>query len=520
MAACGYAKTPRHKGTKERRYGILDADEMRVLDLCALTLGLFLAQRPPQVFTLDRVIDIAIESSELIRAGEADLEQTEGERRRARSGLFPQLTASAGYQRTLATEFSSLFRRPGVTENTETEELDLPFGRTNIWQLDLSLSQNIFSGGRIGALQDLARASRKLASTNLRTIHGQVEFLAAEAFYEAALQDHLVAIAESTVRQAEQTIRHVEAGFRAGTQPEFEVLRARVDRDIQIPLLNRARTDRDIAYLRLKQLLELPDDEPLVLMAGLDSDRLEIPSRYASGFTQIEQRLKDKSATIQRAALDSALALVERQQANLNAVEADARPNIAAISNYANVTYPTNVFSGFSGIRTNWTAGVNVTLPLLTGGRQRGNEIIARAQLQAQRAQYALAEELADVDTRSAWAEVSAAKSTWEASSSTVIMARRAYEIADIRFRSGVSTQLELSDARLQLELAEARYIQAARDLQVARIRVALLPILPLTTAPAATALSPAVPSIAAEPVTVGMPETTAPFPGRPRDRR
>jgi outer membrane protein TolC len=43
-----------------------------------------------------------------------------------------------------------------------------------------------------------------------------------------------------------------------------------------------------------------------------------------------------------------------------------------------------------------------------------------------------------------------------------------------------VSTQLELSDSRLLLQQAEANRAQAARDLQVARARVALLPDLPL----------------------------------------
>jgi outer membrane protein TolC len=43
-----------------------------------------------------------------------------------------------------------------------------------------------------------------------------------------------------------------------------------------------------------------------------------------------------------------------------------------------------------------------------------------------------------------------------------------------------VSTQLELSDARLLLQQAQANRAQAARDLQVARARMALLPDLPI----------------------------------------
>ena len=71
-------------------------------------------------------------------------------------------------------------------------------------------------------------------------------------------------------------------------------------------------------------------------------------------------------------------------------------------------------------------------------------------------------------------------KPTWEASAGTVQQAQRAYEIAEIRYREGLSTQLELSDARLLLVQAQANRAQAGRDLQVARVHVALLPDLPL----------------------------------------
>jgi outer membrane protein TolC len=273
----------------------------------------------------------------------------------------------------------------------------------------------------------------------------------------------------------------VEAGFRAGTQPEFEVLRARVDRDNQLPTLNRARADRDIAYIQLRQLLEIPLTEPIELETDLDANPLEVPVRYAPRFAEMRRILTDPSApVIERVAVRSAAALVELQEANVRSVRAEARPSIAAISNYSNVTYPSNVFTGFGDIRTNWTAGASVTLPILTGGRQRANEAIARSQVDAERARFELAEEAADRDARTAWAEVEAAQSTWEATFNTVTLARRSYEIAEIRFQSGVSTQLELSVVRLQLRVAESNHAVAARDLQVARIRVALLPELPV----------------------------------------
>jgi len=106
---------------------------------------------------------------------------------------------------------------------------------------------------------------------------------------------------------------------------------------------------------------------------------------------------------------------------------------------------------------------------------------VARAELEQARLQLRQTQELAALDSRSAWAELLAARATWEASAGTIQQATRAFQIAEVRFREGVSTQLELSDARLLLQQSQANRAQAARDLQVARARMALLPDLPLS---------------------------------------
>jgi outer membrane protein TolC len=68
------------------------------------------------------------------------------------------------------------------------------------------------------------------------------------------------------------------------------------------------------------------------------------------------------------------------------------------------------------------------------------------------------------------------------ASRGTAEQASRAYDIATVRYREGISTQTELNDSRIALQQAEANRATAARDLQVARIRLALLHDLPLGT--------------------------------------
>lgn len=489
--------------------------------------GTALAQQPvPTVvpsgpLTLEQVLDLAGVRSEAVGIAEAAVRRAQGEQVRAHSSQLPQLSLSGGYDRALASEFSGIFDNTtfgGSDSSGDSGNLsDLPFGRSNTWRLSLAFSQNLYTAGRQKLQEQIAALGTTTASQGLTTARGQLAFDVTQAFFDAALADRLVSIAQATVQQAGATLEQVQAGFDAGTQPEFEVLRARVNRDNQQPTVIRQRVNRDLALLRLKQMLDLPADADLRLADALGDQVLAPPSMFAARVTDVERALVANPAALHsadsgvvppaRTVTATAQTALEQSEAALKLAEAAKKPTVSLNSTYTRLAYPSNGIPTFD--RSNWTVGAAFQLPLLTGGRQRGDEMVAKAQVDDARLRLQQVRELAEVDTQSAYAELLAARAAWEASSGTVQQASRAYEIADVRYRNGVSTQLELADSRLLLQQAEANRAVAARDLQVARARVALLPDLPLGTASgvaAARAASPqqTAPQAPARPVTGG----------------
>jgi outer membrane protein TolC len=463
---------------------------------------------PTEPMTLEQVLELAPIQSESIAIARQGVQRAELEQAKARSGRFPQLNLLAAYDRALASEFDDVFADFGNGGNGQDGGAsfeDLPFGRVNTWRATLSVSQTLFSGGRLGAQAALAEAGRDSAALALTTAQAQLLFDVTRAYYDAALSDRLVAIAEATVEQASATLQTAQAGFNAGTQPEFEVLRARVSRDTQHPVVIRQRVNREVALLRLKQMLNLPPQTELRLADALADEALPPPPGFAERIALVESRI-DTSDPIkttlygdipftQRTVEQEAEVGIRLREAALRAAEAERRPSITLNSNYGRVSYPSGPFWGFSSLPTNWTVGVMLQMPLLTGGRLQSDTEIAEANLEEARLRLRQVNELAEVDTRAAWAELLAARAAWEATAGTVEVAARAYEIADVRYRAGVSTQVELSDARLLLQQAEANRVQAARDLQIARARVALLPNLPLGTTVPGGVVQPQLPA-------------------------
>lgn len=477
--------------------------------LAAGATGIARAQEPGATvrrLSLEEALERAGRASEAVGIAEAQVQRAIGQQRQARSGYFPQLSGSATYTRTLKSQFSVLQSdEPDTTSAPSTcrafqpdpnlpigERVDslesalrclstanpfaafqdLPFGREHQYNFGLSLSQTIFDP-RLAGQTHAAQAQRRSAEIGLESERAQLVVDVTSAYYDALLGDRLVAIAESTLAQAERTLREVELGRQVGTQPEFEVLRARVARDNQRPVLIQRTTARDLAYLRLKQLLDLPFTDSLVLTSTLDDTTAAPLPAYARDLATGDT-LPDARAPVRQAEQ-----AVEAAEGRRRAAAGQGLPAIRLSSAYAKIGFPESTLDFGVPFVTDWTVSLRVDVPLFTGGRIGGEKQAAQADVRQARLALEQTRELAALETRNTLATLQAAQAIWEGSVGTVEQAQRAYEIAEVRYREGISTQTELADARLLLQQAQANRALAARDLAVARVRVRLLPNLP-----------------------------------------
>jgi outer membrane protein TolC len=451
----------------------------------AVTSG---AQSPApaaRVLTLDDALTLAEKTSERVAVATAGVARAEGGMLLARSERMPQLFGAASYDRTLKSEFEGLFDGGEPAEpgggGGEVDFSNLPFGQANVYRIGLAFSQVVYAGGRIKAQEAQAAIRRDSARLNLSSANAQNTLDVAEAYYDAALTDWLVSISEATYAQADGSLKVATDQHAAGRQSEFELLRARVARDSLVPSVVRAKNSRDVAYLRLKQLLDLPLDLPLTLSAGLDGAALPPPTRFAEALATAES----SALHPERLAVTQVGNEVKVAEQAIAIARSERKPSINLRSDYGLVDYPNSV-PNFTDWRQNWTVGVGLSLPIFDGGRIKANEAIARAGRDEALATLRLSQELDALDRASTRSDLAAALSEWEAAASTIQQAERAYTIAELRFTEGLSTQLELSDARLQLAQSQVTRAEAARNLQVRRIRLALLPALPLA-APSAS---------------------------------
>jgi outer membrane protein len=478
--------------------------------------------------SLDDALQRAESQSEAVQIARAGVLRTRGQVMQARSQYLPQIYGSAGYTRTLKSQFQGFgsSAEPDTTTapappappcddylapesapvpdrvsgleqaakclngiNPFASFSSLPFGQANQYQLGLSVSQNLFSGGRVAAQNRAAIAGRRSADIELAAQRAQIVLDVTQAYYDAALADRLVTITEASYTQTENLFKQTQLAKDVGNVSEFELLRAQVTRDNQRPLVIQRRSDREVAYLRLKQLLNLPLEQPLTLTTSIDDAATSPPNIHLTGLRVADPSAPDTTAG-NRATVRQAAEAVHAQENLVRVARAERLPSLSLTSQYGKVGYPQSGLPTWNDFRTNWTIGISTQLPLFTGGRIRGAELVAQANLAESRARLSQVRELASLDARVALNALAQAQASWEASRGTAEQAGRAYTIAEVRYREGISTQLELNDSRLLLEQATVNRALAARNLQIARVKLALLPNLPLGSATSSQAQS------------------------------
>lgn len=444
--------------------------------LTALLLGWAssTSAQTPIVLTLEEALTRAEAHSEAMVIAAAGESRAQADLKRTNSQRYPQINFAGGYDRTLASEFSGVF--DSGSSNDGPDFSNLPFGQANAWRFTLTGSQLLYTGGRVGLQRDQATTGIRAAELTTAGIRAQVKLDVTRAFYDAALSERLLAIAQSGFDQADAAYQQTRLSYDAGRLPEFEVLRAQVQRDNQRPVVIRARAARDTALLRLRQLLELPEGTPITLAVDLEAADLAAPAPFAESLAAVQQQVDLASRTT----LAQAELVVRLRKLGIDIVRSAKRPTVSAVTTYSATNYPKEVYPDFGNIRNNWTVGAQVTMPIFAGFRIPAEEAAAKADLTEAEARLKQARELASLQRATALQDMEAARAAWEATAGTIAQAARAYEIAELRFREGLSTQLELSDSRLALQSAQANRAQAARDLQLARVRVALLPDLPI----------------------------------------
>jgi outer membrane protein len=430
--------------------------KMRFLAVLALLLSALSARAEttvPPVLNLDTALRIAREHQpQLVQAG-AESDAAQARVGTAFSPLLPQVEGSAGYQRGTA---NSTGRVGGLTPQTNTGGVQ-SWDTYNDWSFGLSARQLIYDFGQsldkwgaarasAGAQRQSELATRLQVSLNVRTI-----------FFDARASKALAQVARETLSNQERHLAQIQGFVEIGSRPEIDLAQVR----------------SDLANARLQMI--------------------NAENSYETAKARLNQAMGVEAATNYEVA-DETLPPVEKEDQATDPLFAEAlaaRPEFAALSEgiraqeltlgsikggyWPRLNLSTGVTTGgaeFDNLARNWSGGVSLDWPLFEGRLTRAQVIEARAKLLSLKSQFETLRLQVRLEVEQARLAIRAAKAAIEAAADAVVNARKRLELAEGRYQTGVGNMIELGDAQVALNNAEAQKVQADYNLAAARARL------------------------------------------------
>jgi len=314
----------------------------------------------------------------------------------------------------------------------------------------VTLSQLMTDFGRTHALVSRADFSARAAASNESASREDVQLAVDEAFYHALASQAILLVAQQTVVARQATADQVRALTEAKLRSDLDLSFANVDLQQAKLLLLNVTNDNQESQAALNAILG--EELPAVYMLVDETPTAPAPApEDAAPLLQLAFQSRPDLASLNL----QASAAERFSQAERDLV----RPTISALG----VAGDTPVRA--DQITTSWygAAGVNVSIPIFNGSlfSARANEAKFRAQATDQSVQQlrqTIARDVTDtvLEAQSGFQRIDVSRQLME-------QANSAFDLAQTRYKLGLSSIVELSQAQLaqtqaQIAYASARY--------------------------------------------------------------
>ena len=404
---------------------------------------------PGAPLTLDDAVRIGLQRSRALEIARLDRDMAGEKIRETWAEVLPQISASSSYTRTLKP--SVLLMPPNQIFPTGVLETS----SDNAARASIDLRQTLFDWSAFAGIK-AASIVRKMSDEAWRGAEATVVTDIKTAYFDALIAKEKLTIIEQSFARWEQARQDTRAMFRQGVVADIDTLQAWLSVENLRPELMEAKNRVLTSTTSLKNVMGIPLDSTITPGGKLEVTAASYPAGSAEACREaLDARPELRQLNYQ----------VQAEGEKVNAAQAEHFPLLSA---FGKLETQTAFNDGTSWADAKWPAsssvGLQLTMPIFTGFRNSSRVEQAKiGQLQS-RTRY---EELkahirAEIEIR--LLNFRETQQRVEVQSKTISVAERSYTISRLRFKEGIGSRLELTDAELQLNKAKTNYLQAVYD--------------------------------------------------------
>ena len=415
---------------------------------------------PPKLLSLEDALRVALSENASVRVADQEIERTGYARKGTYAALFPQVSGSGSYQRTIKKQVMYMDFDLGGGAGGSGGGFEV--GRWNTWSAGVSASMPLVNAQLWKSLdisdQDVELAVEKARSSRLETVN-QVK----QAFFGCLLAKEAFEVYKSAYENALENCNQIQRRFNAQRASELDLTRAKTTLSNAIPNVYDAESSVLLALWQLKAVMGVNLDENIDVAGSLGdyADHM-LYDLQESGELSLENNSTMRQLAIQAEQL--AEAVKAQQYASLPTLALSFNYSINAMAN--DYRFSEYRWSPYSFV------GLSLSVPIFSGGQRLNAVRQARVQARELDLQRADTERQLKIAIRQYLNQMETAMKSYASAQSAAGTAQKAYDIAAKSYDVGRSTLTDLNDAQLALTQSRLAVSQAVYNFVIAKARL------------------------------------------------
>lgn len=403
----------------------------------------------PRQLSMNDAIAMAQWQSNQVRIGQIDLQKADLALDEVRAGRIPTVTLEGQYTNNIQTPAMVL------PENSPFGGGLLRTGSRHNSSGTVQVSVPVFSA-ELNRSIELSQVMVNLEEMLQEATSEEVALEVRRAYLNALLSQELETILLASYEALERNYEYVRGMYRAGTLPEYDMIRTEVQVRNLEPEITAARNNVEGSKNYLKLLIGLGLDEEIRLVGTMEEIYGEVAPFYDTDNFEANRDLVQLRG--QASVLDAQRALEE----------ASYLPRVAAFGSFA--------YQGAGDDLAVWDhqwygtgmVGLTVSIPLIEGGRRQRIEQVRLEQIQLRMQRDFVLKSLQS-QYQTTRERIAMLEESIEAQERNVAQAQRGYEIARVSYEAGVHSLIDVNDAESALRDARRNYTTTLADYLNAR---------------------------------------------------
>ncbi len=415
--------------------------------------------------TLEQAVNLALTKNNVVRSAKYGLEKAEWDKRNAWSQLLPSVTFNSRFSRiddsTLALrDFSSQLDFSQIFPGSNISIPKTVWQET--WAHSIDMQMSLFNSEIYGGLFS-ANEAENIAIHSLKSIRDQITFQVISAYLEILKTEELLKIQQQYLELSKKNLDKAERMYKADRYSKNEFLRWKVDYQTQLTELKTSEANLRNAKTVFNRLVNRDLDTEILI-----DKKIPVSLKNESGkvFTLSDDEilalinLKDESLVSKNSQLSAMKSQVELQDIAYKTSYGSYLPNISVSYSYGWFENNTIAFDDYSPT----TLMVNFSMPIFSGFK---NITKVKSNLKSYKQSV---EDFEDSKKNTRYLLTSLVnriitlKAQQDLINTNVELNENNYRIAETQREKGLVSNIELIDAKLQMQNAKISSVNVNYD--------------------------------------------------------